>query len=168
MRLRPLLIAGLGAFVLAGCGAENDALIPPEDADRLSTLVADAGAASDAGECDTARRTVREAEQQLSALPSSTSRRLKRNLNDWLEHLGRQIDDECESAPEETPTPTPTAEPTETATPTPAPTEEPTATPTPTATATPEPTVTIDPGTGGGGVPEEPPDTGGVPPEEDG
>ena len=169
MRLRSLLIAvGLSALVLAGCGSENEALIPPNDADRLSTLVADAGAASAAGECDTARRTVREAEQQLDGLPSKTSRRLKRNLRDWLDHLDARIADECSAEPEETPEPTPTAEPTATATPTPEPTETATPTPEPTETATPEPTVTVDPGTGGEGGPEEPPESGGVPPEEDG
>ena len=171
MRLRSLLIAvGLSALVLAGCGSENEALIPPNDADRLSTLVADAGAASAAGECDTARRTVQEAEQQLDGLPSKTSRRLKRNLRDWLDHLDARIADECSAEPEETPTPTPEA--TETATPTPTPTPEPTETPTPTPepteTATPEPTVTVDPGTGGEGGPEEPSGSGGVAPEEDG
>lgn len=171
MRLRSQLIAaGLCALVLAGCGSENEALLPPDDADRLSTLVADAGEASAAGECDAARRSVREAEQQLDGLPSQTSRRLKRNLRDWLEYLDGQIGDECSAEPEETPTPTPTPEPTETATPEPTetPTPEPTETPSPTETATPEPTVTVDPGTGGGGLPEEPPDTGGVSPEEDG
>jgi|SRR5688572_10446082 hypothetical protein len=169
MRLRSQLIAaGLSVFVLAGCGSQNDALIPPEDADTLSGLVADAGQASDAGECDSARRAVREAERQLDALPSTTSRRLKRRLNEWLAYLDGEIAKECETAAEETPTATPTPEDTPTATPTATPTEEPTATATPTPSATPEPTVTVDPGTGGGGLPEEPPDTGGVSPEEDG
>src|SRR5215213_5012875 len=160
MRLRSQLIAaGLSALVLAGCGSENEALIPPNDADRLSTLVADAGEASAAGECDAARRSVREAEQQLDGLPSKTSRRLKRNLRDWLDHLDGKIADDCGAEPEKTPTPTATAtataEPTETATP--EPTETPTATPEPTETATPEPTVTVDPGSGGEGRPGEPP-----------
>src|SRR5918997_98253 len=137
MRLRSLLLAAaLSALVLAGCGSENDALIPAEDADTLSALVADAGAASEAGECDAARRSVREAEQQLDALPRQTSRRLKGNLRDWLDHLDRKIADDCEAQPEETQTPAPTA--------------------------------TEDPGTGDEVIPEEPPDTGGVSPEEDG
>jgi outer membrane biosynthesis protein TonB len=170
MRLRSLLLAAaLSALVLAGCGSENDALIPSEDADTLSTLVAEARAASDAGECDAARRAVREAERQLDALPRQTSRRLKGNLRDWLEHLDGTIADECDAQPEETPTPSATPEATETPTPEPTetPTPEPTETPTPEPTATPEPTVTVDPGTGGGGIPEEPPDTGGVSPGED-
>src|SRR5918998_2945443 len=116
MRLRSLLLAGLSALVLAGCGSENDALIPPEDADTLSSLVADAGAASNAGECDAARRAVREAERQLDALPRQTSRRLKANLRDWLEHLDGEIADDCQAEPEETATPTATPEATETPT----------------------------------------------------
>jgi hypothetical protein len=168
MRLRSLLLAGLSALVLAGCGSENDALIPPDDADTLSALVADAGAASDAGECDAARRAVREAGQQIDALPRQTSRRLKANLRDWLDYLDGKIADDCDAQPEATPTATPEA--TETPTPeaTETPTPEATETPTPDPTETPAPTVTVDPGTGGGGLPEEPPGTGGVSPEEDG
>jgi hypothetical protein len=165
-----LLVAGLSALLFAGCGSENDALIPPEDADTLSQLVADAGQAFDAGECDAARRAVRDAEQQLDALPRKTSKKLKSNLREWLEHLDGKIAEDCSAEEEETPTATPEA--TETATPeatetaTPEATETPT--PSPTPTTTPEPTTTVDPGTGGEGIPEEPPGTGGVSPEEDG
>jgi hypothetical protein len=35
----PLLAAALGALALAGCGSENDALIPQRDADQLTALV---------------------------------------------------------------------------------------------------------------------------------
>jgi hypothetical protein len=169
MRLRSLLLAGLSALVLAGCGSENDALIPKDDADRLSQLVADAGQASDAGECDAARRAVREAEQQLDGLPRKTSKKLKSNLRDWLDHLDGKIADDCSAEPDETPTATATPDATETATPEPTETAtpEPTETATPEPTETPAPTVTVDPGTGGEGLPEEPPGTGGVSPEED-
>lgn len=162
----PLLAAALGALALAGCGSDNSALIPQQDADRLTTLVADAGDATAAGECDRARRAVSEAELQLSGLPRKTDQDLKANLGDWLQYLDGRIAEDCEAPePEETatpePTPTPTPEPTETPTPTP--------TETPTPTATPEPTVTVDPGDGGGTVPpEEPPGSGGVPPGDDG
>jgi hypothetical protein len=160
-----LIAAALCALALTGCGSENDALIPQQDADQLTALVSEAGDASAAGECERARQAVEEAELQLSGLPRRTSKRLKANLRDWLEHLDGQIADECEEPqPDETPTPEPTAEPTETptATATPQPTE------TPTPTPTPEPTTTVDPGTGGEGQPEEPPGTGGVPPEDEG
>jgi hypothetical protein len=168
MRLRSLLLAGLSALVLAGCGSENDALIPPDDADRLSALVAEAGQASGAGECEAARRAVGEAEQQLDALPRKTSRDLKKNLRDWMEHLDGAIRDDCSAEPEATATPTPTPTVEETATPTPTPTATKTPTETPTPTVTPEPTATVDPGTGGEQGPEEPSGAGGVPPQEDG
>ena len=156
-----LLAAGLSAL-LAGCGSEDDALIPQADADRLSALVAEAGEASAAGECEPARRAAREAAQQLDGLPRRTDRRLKANLRDWIEHLGRRIADECRPEPEETAEPTATPEATETPEPTATPeeTETPTPTPTPTATPTPEPTPDEVPL-------EEPPSTGGVPPEDD-
>ncbi len=162
-----LLAAGLSAL-LAGCGSSDDELLPQTDADTLSSLVAEAGSASAAGECDTASRRVSEAEQQLDGLPRATSPALKSNLQEWLEHLDGQIGEQCSAEPSPTPTPsaTATATPTETATPTPTPTATPT--PTPTATVTPEPTATVDPGTGGQGAPEEPAANGGVPPEEDG
>ena len=161
----PLLAAALGALALAGCGSSDDeaALIPQQDADQLTALVTDAGDAAAAGECDRARRAVAEAEAELAGLPRRTDRALKANLRDWLEHLDGQIGDECDAQPEETATPEPTPAPTETATP------EPTPTPTPTEepTVEPEPTATVDPGDGGGVVPpEEPPGTGGVPPED--
>jgi hypothetical protein len=162
----PLLAAALGALALAGCGSEDDsALIPQEDADRLSTLVADAGEATGAGECDRASRAVSEAEAELSGLPRRTDAALKDNLREWLEHLDRRIAEECDAPePEATATAEPTAEPT--AAPTETATPEPTETATPEPTATAEPTVTVDPGDGGTSPPEEPPGTGGVSPED--
>ena len=167
MPYRSLLAAALGALALAGCGSENDKLIPPDRADALSALVAEARQASDAGECDAARRAVGDAERKLAGLPRKTDKRLKQNLRDWMEYLDRRIAKECEAPqPEETATPEPTEtatpEPTETATP--EPTE--TATPEPTETATPEPTETANPDMGGEGSVEEPPVTGGVSPGE--
>ena len=168
MRYRSLLIAACLSALLAGCGSDNEQLIPQGDADRISGLVAEAGDASSAGECEDAQRAVSEAEQQLSGLPRKTAKNLKANLRDWLEYLDGQIADSCKAEPEKTATPAPTAtetatpEPTETATPTP------TETATPSPTASPEPTVTVDPGTGGEEGPEEPGGSGGVPPGEDG
>src|SRR5215207_6938054 len=142
----PLLAAALGALALAGCGSDDTALIPQEDADRVITLVGDAGDAAAKGACDRARRAVREAELQLSGLPRKTDSELKANIRDWLQHLDGRIAEDCQPPePEETPTPEPTVAPTET------------------------PTPTVDPGDGGGAIPpEEPPGTGGVPPEDDG
>jgi outer membrane biosynthesis protein TonB len=165
MRFRCLLLAAGLSALLAGCGSDNAALIPQSDADRLSALVAEAGDASSAGECDAARRAVREAEQQLAGLPRKTDKNLKANLRDWLDYLNGRIADECQEQEEETPTPTPTPTPTETPAPTETPT--PTETPSPTETPTPTPSATVEPGTGGEQGPEEPQGTGGVPPGED-
>jgi hypothetical protein len=160
-RLPMLVAVALSALALAGCGSgsQNDALIPQDDADQLKTLVADAGDASDAGECERARRAVGDAERELSGLPRRTDERLKDNLEAWLQHLDRRIAQDCE-APQEEETATP--EPTPTDTPSPSPTPTPSPSPTPTATASPEPTVTVDPDTGGEGLPEEPTDSDGV------
>jgi outer membrane biosynthesis protein TonB len=162
MRPRSLLAAALGALALAGCGSQNDALIPQDDADQLAALVSAAGDASDAGQCDRARRSVADAERELEGLPRKTSSRLKQNLRDWLDHLDAQIDRECKAPePTATPTPEPTETPTPTPTPSPTPTETPTPTPTPTPTASPTPTPNPNP-TGGQGAPAEPGGTGGV------
>ena len=72
-----LIAAALGALALAGCGSENEKLIPRDRADELSALVAEAGQASDAGECEAARRAVRDAELELAGLPRKTDKRLK-------------------------------------------------------------------------------------------
>jgi hypothetical protein len=168
MRFRSLLIAAGVSALLVGCGSDDEKLIPQGNADQLSALVADAGESSAAGECDAAQQAVRDAEVQLAELPRATSRNLRQNLREWLEHLDRQIGEQCEAAPEETATPEPTVEETPTPEPTVEETPTPSPSPTPTATATPEPTVTVDPGTGGEEGPEEPDDSGGVPPGEDG
>ena len=166
MRL-PLLAIWLGALALAGCGGENRALIPQDQADQLVALVEDAGAASANGDCDEARRTVREATLELNELPRRTDPELKQNLADWLAHLDSQIESSC-GEEEESPTPTATPEATETPTPTPDATETPTPTATPAPTETPVPTATPEPGTGGEPAPEQPPGADGVPPGQDG
>jgi outer membrane biosynthesis protein TonB len=169
MRL-PLLAIWLGALALAGCGSENRALIPQDQADQLVELVDEARSAAASGQCDAASRSVREAQAELDGLPRRTSQKLKQNIADWLAHLDREIESACgqEEEPEDTATPAPT----ETATPEPTPTETPTPTATPTPTPTPTPTVapteTPDPGTGGEPAPEQPDGSGGVPPGQDG
>jgi hypothetical protein len=169
----PLLAIWLGALALAGCGDENRALIPQDQADQLLALVGEAGSASASGDCDAARRAVREAEAELNELPRRTSQELEENVAEWLAHLDGRIGAECGREEDDEPEATPTATPTETATPTPTPTDTPTPTPTPTPTATPAPTevpteVPTDPGTGGEPAPEQPDGSGGVPPDQDG
>src|SRR5829696_8676115 len=166
-----LAVLGLCALLAAGCGGEDRALIPQRNADQLTAYIDEAADANAAGECDRATRAAGDAERELSGLPASTDKKLKRNLRDWLAHLQQQIADECEAPQEPEATTTPDA----TGTVTPEPTQ--TASPEPTETASPEPTETASPapttsdgdpstgGTGGAGAPEEPSGTGGVLPE---
>src|SRR5215208_4616602 len=153
MRLT-LLAIWLGALALAGCGGDNRALIPQDQADRLAALVDEAGSASASGECDAARRAVREAQAELNELPRRTDGKLKQNLADWLEHLDTEIEGSCGQEEEADETPTATDTPTPTATPEP--------------TETPVPTATPEPGTGGEPAPEQPDGTDGVDPGQDG
>ncbi len=150
MRL-PLLAIVLGALVLAaGCGSENRALIPQDQADQLLALVDDAGSAAASGDCDAARDHVQEAQLELNGLPRRTDQALKQNIADWLDHLDGEIEQNCGEEPEETVTP----EPTETATPAPTETATPTPTPDPDPDAHPDPDrhagADHDPGPGDG------------------
>ena len=112
----------LAATTLAGCGSDNPKLIPPSRASALSTTVDEIQAACDDGDAVKAKTAVTAANQQVSALPRRLDAKLRRNLQDWLEHIESRIDNDCKE--EETPTPTAT----------PSATETPTETPTPTAT----------------------------------
>jgi outer membrane biosynthesis protein TonB len=161
MPCRPFLALGLLlAALAAGCGQEEQNLLPESRASALTTTVDEIEQACADQDPDAAHAAVTAANQQVSELPRRVDAELKRNLRDWLNHIDERVDRDCEPVEEEeTPTPTPTPSPTETPTPEPTATAtpEPTATPTPAPTeVTPEPTV-------------EPPGNGGVPaPEGDG
>jgi hypothetical protein len=157
MRRGHLLVLGmLLAVALAGCGAENRKLIPPDRATALVETADRIKQACDAGDTAEARTAVEAAKVQVNELPRQVDNRLRRNLRQWLDHIRGRLERDCKPEEEATPTPTPTETPEETPTPTPTETPEETPTPTPTETATPEPTV-------------EPPADGGVPaPEDDG
>jgi TolA-binding protein len=155
MRHRALLaLAPVLAALAAGCGQENQSLIPEDRAtalvetvDRIESACADEDAIAAQQEVDEARAQINELSRQVDG-------QLKDNMREWLDQIERRLDRDCEAEPEETATPAPTetAVPTET----PAPTE----TPTPTATETPAPTETP--------VPTETPDEGGAQaPDED-
>jgi outer membrane biosynthesis protein TonB len=161
MSRRPFVALGLLlAALAAGCGREEQTLIPESRASQLTATVDEIAAACDDEDPEKARAAVTAANQQVSELPRRVDAELRRNLRDWLEHIDDRVDRDCE--PQETPTPTPTPAPTETATPTPEPTETPT--PEPTETPTPEPTEEPTPE-----PTVEPPGEGGVPaPETDG
>jgi outer membrane biosynthesis protein TonB len=151
-----LVLGLLLAAAVAGCGADDRALIPPDRAAALTETVDRIGQACDAGEPAEARTAVEAAKVQVNELPRQVDASLRQNLRDWLDHIRSRLQRDCEPEAEETPSPTPTATPEETPTPTPTetPEEEETPSPEPTETATPEPTV-------------EPPGDGGVPAPED-
>ena len=162
MSRRPSLALGLLLAVLAaGCGREEQTLIPESRAGELTAAVDEIQQACDDQDPDAAHAAVTAANQQVSELPRRVDSELKRNVRDWLNHIDDRVDRDCKPEEEATPEPTETATPEPTETATPEPTE--TATPEPTETATPEPTE-VPPE-----VTVEPPGDGGVPaPEEDG
>ena len=160
-RSLPLGLALVAALLLPGCGSSNPKLIPQDRSDQLVQSVDEVAARTSDEDCDGAEAALRDARNQVAELPRQVDRRLKRNLNAWLDHVEAKIPDDCKPAEKETPTATETATETPTETATETPTETATETPTPTATATetppPEETPTV-----------EPPGTGGVVPGDDG
>ena len=140
--LGPLLCA----LALAGCAHENPHLIAQDRADELAATVDEVAQLVADNDCAGARKTVAQAERQVAELPASTSRRLRRNLLAWLNHLDERVRADCKKA-KQSPTPTPTTTETPTTTPTPTTTfnEPPAATPTKTPAATPTRTRTATP-----------------------
>jgi hypothetical protein len=158
MRRRLLLVLAPAAAALAvGCGQTNEALIRDDQASAMQETVDKIENACAAGDVPAARRAAGQIDAQIDSLPSTTDRKLKRNMRSWVNQIEDGLDSDCKA--EETPTPTATetqtAEPTETATATETPTatetatatETPTATETATATATATPTPGRDGGT---------------------
>jgi hypothetical protein len=163
MSRRPSLALGLLLAVLAaGCGRDDQTLIPSSRAGELTATADEIVQACENEEPDKARAAVLAANQQVSELPRRVDAQLRRNMQDWLAHMENRIDRDCKPKAVESPTATPTESPTET--PTPEPTETPDAEQTPTPTVTPDAT-TQPPAEPGPTV--EPPGVGGVPAPED-
>jgi outer membrane biosynthesis protein TonB len=143
MRQRVLLALALVAAVLAtGCGQDNRALIPENDAQAMLETVDRVESACADKEPGEARDAAVELAAQVNSLPRRVDDQLHDNLREWAQHIQRRAGRDCEpEEEEETPTPAPTEEPTET----PTPTEEPTETPAPTEEPTPVPTETAVP-----------------------
>ena len=153
-RLLPLLV--LLVALVAGCGQSNPELIPQSNADALTATADKIRTACDAADRTVARREIRNAQREIDALPGRVSRKLRRNLEDWVQQIRDRITADCQGdEPADTPTPTATetetAAPTETATatetaaPTESATEAPTDTPTAAPTDTAAPTETAPP-----------------------
>jgi hypothetical protein len=145
-----LLGALLCALALVGCAHENPQLITQDRADALTATVDEVAQLVADNDCAGARKAVAKAKRQVAELPASTSRRLRRNLRAWLNHLDERVRADCTKpknrrAP--TPTPTATEPPTISPTPTPAATfsEPPAATATSSPAATPTRTRTATP-----------------------
>jgi predicted small lipoprotein YifL len=130
-------------IALAACGQSNPALIPQSNASALARTADQIASACDQGDHVGARDAVIQARQQIVALPTSVSARLRKNLSDWVDQIEKGIGD-CRAASTPTPSPSATPTPSETSTPTPTPsaTKTPTPTPTSTPTETPTPTAT--------------------------
>jgi hypothetical protein len=156
-RLLPLGLALAAALILSACGSSNPKLIPQDRADQLSQTVDDIASRTDSNDCSGAQDALRSARSQVAELPRAVDRRLKRNLNAWLDHLGERIPQDCKASKTPTPTPSATETPSETPTPSKTPTSTPTETATPTETPSPSATPTDTPTV-------QPPSTGGVPP----
>ena len=154
-RRRTSLLAIALALLVAGCGASNPKGLAQADANQLNAAVDAIQQACDSGDAGAVRDRVQRAEDMVDGLPRKVDKRLKRNLDDWLDQIDKRAGRDCGAAAGKTPTPTPTPTPTvtatetATATPTATPTETPTPNPTPTPTATLSPTATA-PNTGGG------------------
>jgi|SRR5215210_5536686 len=158
----PLGLALAAALLLSACGGSNPKLIPEDRADRLTSTVDQIAQRTSDEDCSGAQSALRRARTEVAELPRRVDRRLRRNLNDWLDQIAGRVPEDCKGSQEEAPTATET--PTETATP--SPTESPTNTPTPspTSTASPTPEGGDEENSPPGRSPVQPPDTGGVAP----
>jgi outer membrane murein-binding lipoprotein Lpp len=137
-RLLPLGAALVAAMLLSACGGSNPKLIPQDRADRLSSLADQIAQRTEDHKCASAQSALRRARSEAAELPRRVDRRLKRNLDAWLDQIGSRIPEDCKPKASATPTETATETPTPTATESPTPTPTPTASPTPTSSPTPE------------------------------
>jgi cell pole-organizing protein PopZ len=151
--MKRLLLLAL-PIVMVACGQTNPELIPQSNAQALNQTADRIASACAGGDRTEARSAIRDARQQIDALPRQVSADLKTNLDDWVSQISGRIGQDCqgEATPEPTESataaPTESAAPTETATPTASPTA--TATETATPTVTQAPTETATPNTSGG------------------
>src|SRR3954451_20599180 len=112
----------LTVIPLAGCGSDNPELIPQSRASALSSTVDEIASACDANDTAKAKAAVTAANQQVSELPRKVNAKLRKNLQDWLSHIGDRVDQDCKKSE---PSPTATATPSQTETPSPTQTPSP-------------------------------------------
>lgn len=172
--LLPYLIAallGVGAALLAACGAGSDAGIPAADAGDLKSQITDVGEAVVDGRCSDVPGQLRQVDESIDDLPAATDDNLVNNLRDGANKLLERAREECDATPTQTTTtettttqttmtqttPTETStHPTQTTATTPTQTTTPPTTtqpaPPPEPEPTPEPAPPPPPGTPGGGT----------------
>jgi hypothetical protein len=162
LRLLLLGLALAAALLVTACGSSNPKLIPADRAQRLKDAVDRVAQRVDDKQCSSAESALRQARNQVSELPRTVDRKLRDNLNQWVDQIASRIGNDCKPSNTPTPTPSETETPTETPSPTKTPTETPAPsdTPTPTPSATPTPTVEVPT--------VQPPDSGGVNPGDEG
>ena len=120
MRHRALLaFASVLAVLAAGCGQDNQGLIPEDRATALVETVDRIESACADQDRKAARQEVDDARAQVNELPRRVDGDLKKNLTEWLDQIERRLNRDCEREPEETPAATETATPVPTETPTP-------------------------------------------------
>jgi hypothetical protein len=165
MRMRALTflaaaILAAAASLVAGCG-DRSKLIPSSDASALSSALDDVAAATQSGDCASARAAVVRAGNVLAGLPDSVDPRLRARLRAGIANLRARVPVQCA---EQTQTSTPThTTPTPTQT-TPAQTQTTPTQTTPTQTTPTTPTQTTTTPTQTTTTPTTPttPDTGGT------
>jgi cell division protein FtsN len=166
-RILPFVLAallGVGAAVLAACGAGGDGTIPAASASDLKREIDDVRKAVDDDRCEEVTGQVRQVDEGIDDLPPTVDDQLRNSLRDGVNRLLSAARDECDDTPTETTT-TETTEtvPEETTTET-VPTETET-TPPPTTTQPPPPTTPQPPAPPPPPPPTEPePDPDPVPP----
>jgi hypothetical protein len=98
MRLRATLALAL-AVLMAGCGQDDAALIPEDRAQALVETVDQIESACANEDPIEARQLANEASAQVNELPRAVDDELQRNLRQWVRHIERRLDSDCEAQP---------------------------------------------------------------------
>ena len=98
-------LLGVGAALLAACGAGTTGGIPEANAGDLKSQIVDVRQAVDDGRCADVPGQLRQVDEGIDDLPPSTDEQLVTNLRDGADTLRRLAAEECTSSePTETQT----------------------------------------------------------------
>src|SRR4051794_15955789 len=111
-RLLLLGAALVAALCLSACGGSNPKLIPQDRADRLSSIADQIARRTDDHDCSGALAALRRARAQAAELPRRVDRRLKANIDAWLDQIASRIPEDCKPKASATPAATATQAPT--------------------------------------------------------